>query len=55
MADTAFDWLNPFASVDLGIATWADGIKQWAISNRELIPAYSPKSDRSGCVRLKAL
>lgn len=37
MAETTFDWLNPFASVDLGIATWADGIKQWAISNRELI------------------
>ncbi|WP_136646603.1 proline/glycine betaine ABC transporter permease [Tabrizicola sp. YIM 78059] len=37
MADKAFDWLNPFASVDLGIAGWADGIKQWAISNRELI------------------
>ncbi|MCX7645512.1 MAG: ABC transporter permease subunit [Rhodobacteraceae bacterium] len=37
MADKAFDWLNPFASVNLGIATWADGIKQWAISNRELI------------------
>lgn len=37
MAETTFDWLNPFASVDLGIASWADGIKQWAISNRELI------------------
>jgi glycine betaine/proline transport system permease protein len=37
MADKAFDWLNPFASVDLGIASWADGIKQWAISNREMI------------------
>ncbi len=37
MADESFDWLNPFASVDLGIANWADGIKQWAISNRELI------------------
>lgn len=33
----SFDWLNPFASVDLGIASWADGIKQWAISNREMI------------------
>jgi len=37
MADRAFDWLNPFASIDLGIASWADGIKQWAISNREMI------------------
>jgi glycine betaine/proline transport system permease protein len=37
MADEAFDWLNPFASIDLGIATWADGIKHWAISHREMI------------------
>lgn len=37
MADTSFNWLNPFASVDLGIASWADGIKHWAISHRELI------------------
>ncbi len=38
MADeTTFDWLNPFASIDLGIGAWADGIKQWAISNREMI------------------
>ena len=37
MADQGFDWLNPFASVDLGIATWADGIKHWAISHREMI------------------
>ena len=37
MADEGFNWLNPFASVDLGIASWADGIKQWAISNREMI------------------
>lgn len=37
MADRAQDWLNPFASVDLGIAGRADGIKQWAISNREVI------------------
>ncbi|MFC3085601.1 ABC transporter permease [Tabrizicola soli] len=37
MADKTFDWLNPFGSIDLGIANWADGIKQWAISNRDLI------------------
>ena len=37
MADQGFDWLNPFASIDLGIATWADGIKHWAISHREMI------------------
>ena len=35
--DKQFDWLNPFASVDLGIGSWADGIKGWAISNRDLI------------------
>lgn len=35
--DKTFDWLNPFASVDLGIGEWADGIKGWAISNRSLI------------------
>ncbi|HRK42446.1 MAG TPA: glycine/betaine ABC transporter permease [Gemmobacter sp.] len=35
--DKEFDWLNPFASIDLGIGTWADGIKGWAISNRDLI------------------
>ncbi len=32
-----FDWLNPFASVDLGIGEWADGIKGWAMANRSLI------------------
>ena len=32
-----FNWLNPFVSVDLGISAWADGIKQWAMSNREMI------------------
>ena len=37
MADKAFDWLNPFASIDLGLSKHADGIKQWAISNRDLI------------------
>jgi len=32
-----FNWLNPFASVDLNIAGRTDGIKQWAISHREQI------------------
>ncbi|MES2665847.1 MAG: ABC transporter permease subunit [Pseudomonadota bacterium] len=32
-----FDWLNPFASVDLDIAARADGIKGWAIANRDSI------------------
>ena len=35
--DKEFDWLNPFASVDLGIGAWADGIKGWAMSNRSVI------------------
>ncbi len=35
--DKSFDWLNPFASVDLGIGAWADGIKGWAMSHRSAI------------------
>jgi glycine betaine/proline transport system permease protein len=36
MADAApFDWLDPFASIDLDIGGRADGIKQWAIANRD--------------------
>ena len=35
--DKAFDWLNPFASVDFQIGERADGIKEWAIANRETI------------------
>ena len=37
MEEQGFDWLNPFASVDLGIGAQADGIKSWAIANRESI------------------
>lgn len=38
MADTpAFSLLNPFATIDLNIDGQADGIKQWAISNRSAI------------------
>ncbi|NGO53865.1 ABC transporter permease [Allomesorhizobium camelthorni] len=38
MADNeTFDWLNPFASIDLDIDARSDGIKQWAIANREAI------------------
>jgi glycine betaine/proline transport system permease protein len=29
--------LDPFSTIDLGLADWADGIKQWAIDNRALI------------------
>lgn len=32
-----FSILDPFSSVDLGIADSADGIKQWAIANRDMI------------------
>ena len=35
--ERTFDWLNPFASVDLGIGRKADTIKTWAIANRETI------------------
>jgi glycine betaine/proline transport system permease protein len=35
--EKTFSILDPFSSIDLGIADSADGIKQWAISNRELI------------------
>ncbi|UIJ91793.1 proline/glycine betaine ABC transporter permease (plasmid) [Sinorhizobium meliloti] len=35
--ETGFNWLNPFASINLNIGEWADGIKDWAMSNRALI------------------
>lgn len=35
--DKVFDILDPFSTLDLGIADWADGIKTWAADNRELI------------------
>ena len=37
MSEDSFSWLDPFRSVDLGIAESADGIKQWAIGNRDVI------------------
>lgn len=41
MADEKrFDWLNPFVSVDLDLADRSDGIKQWAIENREAIQPF---------------
>lgn len=41
MADgKTFNWLNPFESVDLDIAGHSDGIKQWAIDNREAIQPF---------------
>ncbi len=32
-----FSFLDPFSHLDLGIADWADGIKQWAAANRGTI------------------
>ena len=38
MADEKpFSILDPFATFDLGIADWADGIKDWATANRGMI------------------
>ncbi|TMV08930.1 proline/glycine betaine ABC transporter permease [Ruegeria sediminis] len=37
MAETQFSILDPFSSVDLGLAQSADGVKQWAIDNRGVI------------------
>lgn len=38
MAEGAtFNWLDPFASIDLNIDGRSDGIKQWAIANRDAI------------------
>ncbi len=45
MEEASFDWLNPFASVDLGIGAQADGIKSWAIANRESIQPEDFLSD----------
>ncbi len=35
--DRGFQVLNPFQSIDLGIADWADGIKAWATANRDMV------------------
>ncbi len=35
--EKGFDILDPFKSVDLGIADWADGIKAWASANRDTV------------------
>ena len=38
MADEQnLDLLNPFKSIDFGIADWADGIKAWASDNRDVV------------------
>lgn len=35
-----FNWLDPFSSIDLDIAEKADGIKGWAIANRDVIQPF---------------
>jgi len=35
--EKGFEVLNPFLSIDLGIADWADGIKAWAAANRDMV------------------
>ena len=35
--EKGFEVLNPFLSIDLGIADWADGIKAWATANRDMV------------------
>ncbi|MCB1425843.1 MAG: ABC transporter permease subunit [Brucellaceae bacterium] len=35
--DKTFNWLDPFSSIDLDIDGRTDGIKQWAIANRDAI------------------
>ncbi len=38
MADKeSFNPLSPFKSIDFGIADWADGIKNWAAENRDVV------------------
>ncbi len=35
--DKNLNILNPFKSIDFGIADWADGIKTWATENRDVV------------------
>ncbi len=35
--DQSLDLLNPFKTIDFGIADWADGIKTWASENRDVV------------------
>ncbi|MGB3388389.1 MAG: ABC transporter permease subunit [Pseudaminobacter sp.] len=51
--DRTFDWLNPFASIDLDIGGKADGIKTWAIANRDTIQPVKSFFD-SMIVRIEA-
>lgn len=38
--DKQFDILDPFRTVDLNLADWADGVKGWAIANRSVIQPF---------------
>ena len=38
--EEGFDILDPFKSVDLGLEDYADGVKQWAIANRDVIQPF---------------
>lgn len=38
--DTSFSLLDPFTSIDLGLADWADGIKGWATAHRSAIQPF---------------
>lgn len=38
--EKSFSILDPFSTTDLQIADWADGIKTWAIANRDLIQPF---------------
>lgn len=33
----SYDWLNPFSAIDLELASYADGVKSWAIGNRDVV------------------
>ena len=35
--EQGIDFLNPFDTIDFGIADWADGIKAWATENRDVV------------------
>jgi glycine betaine/proline transport system permease protein len=52
--DKPFDWLDPFASVDLGIGARADGIKEWAIAHRDAIQPVK-RFFESAIVRIEGL
>lgn len=47
--DDSFNLLDPFSNLDLGIADWADGIKEWASANRETIQPIK-RTDRKSVV-----